>query len=118
MEADVGGMERLGFVFAGAHDVDRHLHVGDVALRRPPRGQYGDVDFESPPHVEQVEESTRVAAHRGLEEVADETPVGRRDRGSPTLPDLQQPARRQRTGGLADREPAHAERLRELSLRR
>ena len=76
------------------------------------------MDLESSPDVEEVEQSTRVAAHGELEEVADQSSVGRRDPGRPALPDLKQSARLERPRGLADREPAHAERLRELSLRR
>src|SRR5439155_17583168 len=78
----------------------------------------GDVNLERPPHVEQVEQRTRVAADGDLEEVPEESSVGRRDRRPPPLRDLEQPARLQGAGGLPDREPAHAERLRELSLRR
>src|SRR6266540_6337384 len=76
------------------------------------------MDFEGSPHIEQIEEGTLVAAHGDLEEVADEGAVGRRHSGPPALRDLEQPARRQRPRGLPHSEPAHAERLRELSLRR
>jgi hypothetical protein len=94
------------------------IDIGDVALRRPARGERCDVDLERPAHLDQVEQRTGVAADGNLEEVPDEPAVRRGHRRPPALLDLQQAARLQRARRLPHREAADAERLRELPLGR
>ena len=103
---------------AAAHGVDRHLHVRDLAGGRALGGESGDVDLERSAHLEEVEQCVRVTAKGDLEEVPDEAAVRHGDPGATALADLEQAARRESPGRLADAEPAHAEGLGELSFGR
>ena len=118
MEADVGSVKRIRAVASGPHGRDRHLHVREIAFRRPLGRKHSDVDLQRAPHLEQVEQRARIPANRALEEIADQRAVRRGNSRPAPLRDLEEPPRLQAPGRLADGQATDAERLGELALRR
>src|SRR5881396_3524839 len=87
VEADVGRVERLELGAGGAHGVDRHLHVRDVAAGGALGREGCNVDLERSSHLEEVEQCAGVTAERDLEEVADEAAVRHGDPRAAALAD-------------------------------